>query len=174
MAQSESRRRLRASTAAAGRVQSSDERVLTSTNTRQSCSRKTKSISPRSDLKFAVRNLRPSFFRRLRAARSPSKPCRRCRGRSDSAFFQNFSFDRNPISRGGSQSQQFSLCGADLWSAGCGASGSAGGAKTSCAGRSAYFPFLARNENCCLKAVPSGQAEMARSSACESDRGQVA
>ena len=69
-----------AGAAAAGRVHSSDDRVFTSTNTRQSSSRKIRSISPRSDRKFAVRNFSPRFWRCFFAARSPSSPRRKCSG----------------------------------------------------------------------------------------------
>jgi len=69
-----------ASTADAGRVHSSDERVFTSTNTRQSPSRKIKSISPRAERKFAARNFKPSFCKCFFAARSPSSPRRKCSG----------------------------------------------------------------------------------------------
>jgi hypothetical protein len=67
-------------TAAAGRVHSSEDRVLTSIKTRQSFSRKIKSISPRSERKFAVRNFMPSRCRYFLAARSPSSPMARCLG----------------------------------------------------------------------------------------------
>ena len=66
----------------AGRVQFSEERVFTSTNTRQSPSRNTRSISPCADRKFAVKNLSPCFRRCFLAARSPSLPRRRCSGRA--------------------------------------------------------------------------------------------
>src|SRR6476660_8021436 len=86
MAHWETSRFFRRSTALAGRVQSSEERVLTSTKTRQSPSRKTRSISPRCERKFAVRNFNPAFFKWRFAALSPSSPRRRWSGEVARSF----------------------------------------------------------------------------------------
>ena len=69
-----------ASTAAAGRVQSSDDLVFTSTNARQSPSRKIKSISPRAERKLAVK-IQAEFLQvPFRRAFCPSSPRRKCSG----------------------------------------------------------------------------------------------